>query len=565
MAGILLIAPYNEFNLGVRQMISELRDAGHDAWLLCLKRFSRKDISPEEDWYPYWQIELPPNGRRHVVCYPYPLSECERELFKGLLRKLRPQFVGLSVYSAFVPSAIEVTRLIRETLPEALVGWGGPHVTLDPVSSSEHCDMAFVGECDVPMVELADALHHGKDWRRVPNIVWRENGSIHRQPVSPVIKDLDTLPFTYFGSDGAYYLEDDELVEGRPFPGSELNTCFKIMTTRGCPYVCTFCMLSFQKEVMPDTTRLRFRSIAHVMRELEEAKARMGHFFLEIEDDIFTVRPERMREFFEHYRERIGMPFWCYTHPNYARPEMLEILKQNNVQFVVMGIQSGSDRIADEVFDRRVSNKTVLEATRNIHKSGIRAFYDLISNNPFETEEDRIETFHLLRAIPRPYGLQLGALNFYPNIAISRMREERGLPRTVDFQQYRFWNVLYHLASTVELSDRDAEYLLNNADFRRDPSLLETFASHAKTWTREIGDLKVVNQTHLQEVERLAARVRALEEELSFIKARRGFRQFIWLSEKLRHLKRKVALTLSGIHARNGNSRMNTNVGVSSV
>ncbi|GIX45550.1 MAG: radical SAM protein [Candidatus Hydrogenedentota bacterium] len=550
MARILLIAMYNEFNLGVRQMISELRDAGHEAWLLCLKRLARKDISPDEEWYPYWQIELPPNGQRHVVCYPHPLSDCERELFKGLLRKLRPQFVGLSIYSAFVPSAVEVTRLIRETLPEALVGWGGPHVTLDPVSSSEHCDMAFVGECDLPMVELAHALHHGKDWRQVPNIVWRENGSIHRQPVSPVIKDLDTLPFTYYGSDGVLYLEDDELVEGRPFRGSDLHTHFKIMTTRGCPYVCTFCMLSFQKEVMPDTTRLRFRSIPHVMRELEEAKARMGHFFLEIEDDIFTTRPERMKEFFQHYRERIGMPFWCYTHPNYARPEMLEVLKQNNVQFVVMGIQSGSDRIANEIFDRRVSNKTLLEATRNIHKAGIRPFYDLISNNPFESEEDRIETFHLLRSIPRPYGLQLVALTFYPNLGISRMREERGLPLTVDFQQYRFWNSLYHLASTVELSDGDAEYLLNNAEFRRDPSLLERFATHAKAWTREIGDLKALNQTHLQEVHRLADRVRALEEELTFIKARRGFRQFLWLSEQLRHLKHKLVNWRSLIHAR---------------
>jgi len=212
MARILLIAMYNEFNLGVRQMISELRDAGHEAWLLCLKRLARKDISPDEEWYPYWQIELPPNGQRHVVCYPHPLSDCERELFKGLLRKLRPQFVGLSIYSAFVPSAVEGTRLIRETLPEARVGWGGPHVTLDPVSSSEHCDMAFVGECDLPMVELAHALHHGKDWRQVPNIVWRENGSIHRQPVSPVINDMDTVSFTSFGSDRAYYQAECHVV-----------------------------------------------------------------------------------------------------------------------------------------------------------------------------------------------------------------------------------------------------------------------------------------------------------------------------------------------------------------
>lgn len=488
-----------------------------------------------------------------MLSYPYPLSDCEITLLEDLLRKIRPHFVGLSVYSAFVPEAKQVTAIIRRICPEAIVGWGGPHVTLDPVGSSEFCDVAFAGECDLPLVEFAHALDKGQDWRQTPNIVWREQGKVHRQPISPVIKDLDSLPFTFFGSEGAYYLEDDELVEGRPFPSSELNSSFKIMTTRGCPYACTFCMLSFQKEVMPDTSRLRFRSIDHCMRELEEAKARMGHFFMEIEDDIFTVKPDRMREFFQEYSRRIRMPFWCYTHPNYARPEMLQILKENNVEFIIMGIQTGSDRIATEVFDRRVTNATVLQAAKNIHESGIRVFYDIISNNPFETEEDRVETFQLLRQIPKPYGLQMGILNFYPGIAISRMREERGLPRVVDFPQYRFWNALYYLASTVDLTDSQADELLRNEKLRQDPSLLESIVATTVRLTRENGELGSIAKNYLREVQRLAGRVRELEEELHYIKARRGLEQFLRISDKLRHLKHDVF----GLkpHHRNGNGK----------
>ncbi len=540
MARILLITLYNEFNLGVRQLISELREEGHEAYLLCLKQYRKKDLAPEEEWYPDWQTELTPDGGRRVLSYPYPLSPCEIQLFRDLLHKIRPHYVGLSVYSAFVPQAQQVTAIIKETVPEAMVGWGGPHVTLDPAGSAEMCDVAFVGECDVPMVEFAKALDGGRDWRETPNIAWIEQGKLHRQPISPVVRDLDSLPFTFFGQEGAYYLEDDELVEGRPFPSSELNTSFKIMTTRGCPYVCTFCMLSFQKEVMPDTTRLRFRSIDHCMRELEEAKARMGHFFMEIEDDIFTIKPERMREFFEQYSKRIRMPFWCYTHPNYARPEMLQILKENHVEFIIMGIQTGSDRIATEVFDRRVTNATVLKAAQAIHESGIRVFYDIISNNPFETEEDRVETFQLLRQIPKPYGLQMGILNFYPGIAISRMREERGLPRTVDFQQYRFWNAMYYLASTVDLTDAQAEDLLRNENLRRDPSLLESIVSSTVRQTRENGELKSITSNYLREVHRLADRVRELESELHYIKARRGLNEFLWMSDRLRRLKHDV-------------------------
>jgi radical SAM superfamily enzyme YgiQ (UPF0313 family) len=540
MARILLVTLYDEFNLGVRQLVAELRAEGHEACLLCLKQYRKQELGPGEEWYPFWQTEATPWGTRRILAYPAPLTPHEIALFEDLLRRLRPQFVGLSVYTAFVPQARQITEIVRRTLPGATVAWGGPHVTCDPVGAAEFCDVAFVGECDVPMVEFARALDLGRDWRQTPNIIWREQGKIHQQPVSPVVKDLDTLPFTFYGADGAYYLDNDELVEGRPFPTSGINTYFKILTARGCPYACTFCMISHEQEVMPDTARPRFRSIGNCIRELEEAMARMGNFYLEIEDDIFTVRPDRMKAFFELYSQRIRMPFWCYTHPNYARPEALKILKENNVEFVVMGIQSGSDRIAAQVFDRRVKNATIVQAARNIHDAGVRAFYDIITNNPFETEEDRIATFNLLRQLPKPYALQMGVLIFYPNLPVSRERERLGLPVTGDFQQYRFWNALYYLASTVDFTDAQAAELIANQHLRSDPSLLESIATATVRLNRENGDLANLSASHLREVHRLAARLTELENELHFIKARRGLKQFLWLSDSARRLKRRL-------------------------
>ncbi len=540
MARILLVTLYDEYNLGVRQLISILRAEGHEAYLLCLKQYEKRELAEGEEWYPFWQTVATPWGTRQILAYPRPLSRFEWDLFEGLLKKINPHIVGLSVYSAFVPQAQQLTAFVHRVLPEAKVIWGGPHVTCDPVGSSEMCDIAFVGECDLALPEFAGRLDHGQDWRSVPNIMWREQGKLHHQPVGPVVKDLDSLPFTFYGSDGAYYLENDELVEGRPFPGSGIHTYFKILTARGCPYSCTFCMISHEQEVMPDTARLRFRSIENCLQELEEALARMGTFYLEIEDDIFTVRPERMKAFFEHYSKRIRMPFWCYTHPNYAKPEALRILKDNHVEFVVMVIQSGSDRIAAEVFDRRVRNETILQAARNIHEAGIRAFYDIITNNPFETEEDRIETFQLLRQLPKPYGLQMGVLIFYPNLPISRVREMRGLPLTADFQEYRFWNALYYLASTVDLTDEQAEQLLRDEKFRQDPSFLESVVSTTVRLTRENGDLESLSNAHLREIYRLADRIRALEQELVYIKARRGLKGFLWASDHARELKRKL-------------------------
>jgi radical SAM superfamily enzyme YgiQ (UPF0313 family) len=538
MAKFLFITLYDEYCLGVRQLMAELRAAGHEAWLLCMKQYGKKVLRSGEEAPAEWQVELLPSGERSVLCYPYPITPIEADLATRLLQRLQPDIVGFSVYSPQIARTLEMTELVRRALPTTPVCWGGPHATLDPVGSAEHCDFVMVGEADLPIIELAEALDAGRGWRDIPSVAYRlPDGTVHKNPLAPVVQDLDSLPFTWHCPEGVFYIDNDTLTEGEPFPTSDLRRSHKIMTSRGCPYACTYCMLSFQKEVMPDSTKLRYRSTEHVMRELEETKARMGHFFLEIEDDIFTLRPERMEDFFAEYARRVAMPFWCYTHPQYARESMLRILRENNAQFVVMGIESGSNRVANEVFNRKVTNKTIIEAAHRIRESGLRPYYDLISNNPFETEEDRIETFHLVRSLPKPFELQLVELNFYPGIAISRMREERGLPRKVDFQSYRYWNALYHLASAVDLSDRDAERLLTDETFRRDPSILESMANEAKRLVRSLGEADLLARNYEREVQRLAARIEELRAELVHIKARRGLQLFLRISDALRWVK----------------------------
>jgi radical SAM superfamily enzyme YgiQ (UPF0313 family) len=241
-----------------------------------------------------------------------------------------------------------------------------------------------------------------------------------------------------------------------------------------------------------------------------------------------------MEDFFDEYREHIDMPFWCYTHPQYARPQMLKILHENHCQFVVMGIESGSDRVANEVFNRKVKMSQVVEASKMIAASGLRGYYDLISNNPFEIEEDRIETFHLVRSLCKPFELQLVELNFYPNIKVDRMRKERGLPTKVDLFQYRYWNALYHLASCIDITDAEAEFYLTNPIFREKPEIIEGLAREAKKLRHSLGDAEIWNRNFKKEIERQQERANVAEGELADIKWRKGFRHFYWVTEKLR-------------------------------
>lgn len=534
MARFLFITLYDEYCLGARQLVANLRAGGHEAFLLCMKQYGKKTLADGENPEPEWQIELLPNGSRAVLCYPFEITEREKQLAREFLKRLKPDIVGFSVYTPQLARAIEVTRLARKALPETPIVWGGPHPTLDPEESCRHAGFVIVGEADVPVMELAAALDNGAGWRELPGAAFVSGGALIRNPPAPVVDNLDSLPSPWHENGGVFYLDNDELAEGVPFAASGLRDTHKIMTTRGCPYACSYCMLSYYKEIAPHAAKLRFRSVAHVISELEREKARRGSFYLEIEDDIFTLKPERMEKFFSAYREKIAMPFWCYTHPNYARDPALKILRDNNAQYIIMGIESGSERIANGVFNRRTDNSAVIEAARRINGHGLRVFCDLISNNPFESEEDRTETFHLLRSLPRPFELQLVELSFYPNIRIERLRTERGLPRKAGFQQYRFWNALYHLASAIEISDGDAARLLGEPALRNNPALLEHLAGEVSRLARSEAGERARRRNLETETARLAREADSFRGRLDDITRRRGHGCFLRLSDKLR-------------------------------
>ncbi|NLD61174.1 B12-binding domain-containing radical SAM protein [Candidatus Sumerlaeota bacterium] len=540
MSRVLLVSLYDEFCRGPRQLLSELLQSGHDAWLLVFKLHRRKELGSDEPSAPEWQIEIQAGGGRAVLPYPFAPTDKEVGLACELMQRLRPDLVGLSVYSPQVRQAADFTRLVRQILPGVPVLWGGPHATCLPDSCLEYADYAMVGEGDTALVDLASRVGAGVSVDSVASLVWRDaSGQIKRNPLAPVIDDLDSLPFPWHRYERLFYIDDDTLYENRVPENSLYARNYRIMTSRGCPFDCSYCMLSYQKEIMPECSHVRMRSVENVIAELEEEKARRGvPFFVEIEDDVFTINYNRMKAFLDLYSERIAMPYWCYTHPRYAKPEMLNLLRSHRCSFVVMGIQSGSDRIAKEIFNRHIGNAGVLEAATNIHASGLRPFYDLISNNPFETDEDRISTFHLLRSLPKPYELQLAVLNFYPNLRITRMRDEQHLPE-VDHFAYRYWNSLYQLASTTEISDEMAQHLLADEGLKHAPEMLEWMAKQTYQAVRHGADEHAENISLREDIDAGIRREEALRILLHDLHMRKGFRHFIRLSDLYIRLTKK--------------------------
>jgi radical SAM superfamily enzyme YgiQ (UPF0313 family) len=175
---------------------------------------------------------------------------------------------------------------------------------------------------------------------------------------------------------------------------------------------------------------------------IEELRFEVSKFpdiiLINIHDDCFLAHSrEWHQEFVRDYKRWIGRPFIVRSTPLHLTEEKLPILKEAGLAWVTMGLQSGSERINKEIFYRNVSNKKFLDATRLAKQNGVSGYYDVILDNPFEEEEDVVNTLRVLQQIPKPFQLQLFTLTFYKGTDIYHMMQQKmGTKGDLTIQNY---------------------------------------------------------------------------------------------------------------------------------
>ena len=184
---------------------------------------------------------------------------------------------------------------------------------------------------------------------------------------------------------------------------------------------------------------VRTRSVDSVIAELTEAKQHCKKLvFVHFYDEIFPNLPGWVDDFCVKYRRHIHLPFTIWSHPKMVTPQLLSKLKAVGLTEVIMGIQSGSERVRREVFHRYESQQDVIGAVRAIRDAEVWGSFDLMLQHPFETIDDLKASYALVKELPSPYELQLHGLNFLPGTDIVDMALVQGLytPQELDNIMY---------------------------------------------------------------------------------------------------------------------------------
>ena len=357
--------------------------------------------------------------KNHYTNAVTPPTAKEQSLFRQKIVELQPKMVGFSVYSPYVPIAKKLANIVKEN-SSALVMWGGIHPTLSPESCLEQTDIVCIGEGEGALEDLVIALRDGKDYRAINNLWIRQNGNLQQNPLRPLIQNLDAVPFPAYARDSFYFIGSNKLTRK---DAAIVDPILAAMPARGCPFSCSFCVNSLLRPLYRGLGPYnRRRSAANVIAEMKEILAIPGNQKNQIEfhDENFGTDESWLNDFEALYPHQIGLPFKVQYNPKLIKPELIARLKRCGLHRIKFGIESGADRIRNQIFKRPGKNKEILKLAHQIAHSDVKIRYDLIIDNPYDTEETLKETIDLLLKLPKPLRFNLYSLQYFPDYPLTR-------------------------------------------------------------------------------------------------------------------------------------------------
>ncbi|MDD5668803.1 MAG: radical SAM protein, partial [Candidatus Omnitrophica bacterium] len=261
---------------------------------------------------------------------------------------------------------------------------GGALLKLYPAEVMTHpgIDYAIIGSGLETLRYFLEEFEHGKKFRRIPGLCFREGEQTVINQPDPAVENLDDMPFPA-----------RDLFPNRKYhsPFSERLNFTPFLTSRGCVFRCVYCCLPGP---------LKLRKTDAVLAELEECYYRFGIRDLDMYDTVFTADKERTLEICSRIRaKRLKISWMARTHINLVDEELLKEMKAAGCRMLMYGIESVDGRILKNLGRQIVTPDQIREKVRMTKKAGISAFGFFMLGCPGETQETILRTTETSRSL----------------------------------------------------------------------------------------------------------------------------------------------------------------------
>src|SRR3972149_2058458 len=375
----------------------------------------------------YMAAVLEQNGFE-IRVFDCPICEINHDKLKSDLSSFNPALVGIGSMTPTIESPRKSARVAKEACPDAKVLMGGPHATFmdrETLLEEQAVDVVVRGEGEETMLELAQQSPGLPKLDEVKGITFRKNSQIIQNPIRPLIKDLDALPRPAY----KYIPVDKYRIAGRKL--------LPIMTSRGCPFACSFCVAS-----QMFGARFRGRNPKYVLDELEWLRDTYGAEGVAFQDDTLTFDRKRAIEICDGIVERkIRLSWGCGTRADTVTKEVLAKMRKANCDEICFGVESGCQRIRDTL-KKRVSTDQCESAIKWAKEEGIFVTVSVILGYPGETKETMQQTLDFVRRV-EPDDVWLCHATPYPGTELRALVERNGWKMNSDWKLYNTMNPIF--------------------------------------------------------------------------------------------------------------------------
>jgi len=324
-------------------------------------------------------------------------------------------YVGLKLWNGDgFSGSVRIAEAVRARAPRVGLIAGGPHADYfggHILQYTDAFDQLIQGEGERALPELIAALERKGDWRKIPGVVWKGSNGISCNPTC-VVETLDELPLPVY--------------ERAVYPALEGDQKLKIGVldeSRGCPNRCAFCI-----HPIKSGGQWHMKSPGRVASEVRRLMDQLGSrcFIYSGSNTSASVAIGIARELL---KEGLHVRYGCFGHVRSIGKADFELLRRSGCEAIFYGLESGSERILREAFNKPLDLAEAERVIRQTKEAGICAIASVIYPAPFEDEESRRATLDFLGRV-RPDSVPVTIPGMIPGTPWEKEPEKYGFRKS---------------------------------------------------------------------------------------------------------------------------------------
>jgi len=415
-------------------------------------------------------------------------------LKKSLAESYQPTMIGISIlFSTAHKTSMDLAEVCRKIWPKTPIVLGGIHSTsaVDSILENKAVDYVCRGEAESIIVEMVQKADQGEVLDTIQGVISRSKlaeskVNKHALPSSPLINNLDEIPFPAWNlipmSEYIYnsIRRPYNIIRHRIDKVSSHDFVATIVTSRGCPFQCTFC-----SSWTVHGRKMRYRSTENVIKELEILTEKYGVNSIIPEDDLFTVKKPRIiklcNTIFERFQNKLDFQFPNGLSVATLDKDVIEALCKVGISLANVAIESGSEYTQRHIIKKNCNLERARKITKLFYDKGVITRTYFIIGFPGETRELIKESLDYAASLPIDW-VNIGVAAPLIGSEMYEQFIERG-----DIDTSYNWDNAFYLERTFdtpEVSAQELKDIMQLANLKI--NFFENYNIRTKNWNRAI-------------------------------------------------------------------------------